>query len=62
MSNIKSKITSYISKEPKLTQKYIYDLENDFITRYKKAKNNQFSCPEFENLFVCLFDFLELSL
>ena len=55
-------IKFYISKEPEITQLYIYDLEKRFVDRYNESKNNQFSCPEFENLFVCLFDFLELSL
>ena len=56
------KISSYISKEPIITQLYIYDLENQFVERFNQSKNNQFSCPEFENLFACLFSFLELSL
>ena len=52
----------YIKKEPPITQKYIYELENTFIQRYSESKNNQFSCPEFENLFDCLFNFLEKSI
>ena len=55
-------LQSYISKEPKITKSYIYDLENQFVKRYNQSNNNQFSCPEFENLFACLFSFLELSL
>lgn len=57
-----SDIKHYIGKEPRITQVYIYELEASFIDRYNLAKNNQFSCPEFENLFACLFDFLELNL
>jgi hypothetical protein len=55
-------IKFYISKEPEITQLYIYDLEKRFVDRYNESKNNQFSCPEFENLFACLFSFLESSL
>lgn len=55
-------INKYIKKEPEIKQKYIYELENTFMKRYAEAKNNQFSCPEFENLFECLFNFLEKSL
>ena len=55
-------LQSYILKEPKISQSYIYDLEKQFVERYNQSKNNQFSCPEFENLFACLFSFLELSL
>ena len=53
---------AYIKKEPKITKKYIYELENEFIRRYKEVGNNQFSCPEFDNLFACLFVFLRSSL
>ena len=51
-------IKNYISSEPKITQDYIYKLENSFIERYKIHNHNQFSCPEFENLFACLFELL----
>ena len=55
-------INYFISKEPKITKEHIYNLEKEFVERYNQSKNNQFSCPEFENLFACLFSFLEFSL
>jgi hypothetical protein len=58
LESIKNILAKYIGKEPKITQQYIYDLENTFITRYKIHNHNQFSCPEFENIFACLFDIL----
>ena len=52
-------LKKYIDNEIKISKQNIHILETEFISRYNKHKSNNFECPEFSNIFDCLFNVLE---